>query len=1110
MAIPLEMGITITSQGLQAFNTIQAGMAALGGQMQKLATVPFGEGMGLGGLAADLFEKAPGLAQNLGRAMSAMATMSQTAGATTVQNLEATANAFDKVRISLLSITPEYNKAILQEKSYSDAVASTDVSTQGAIARLEGYRDALLSSAEGLRQTSAEAAKLAAQEQATLMVTGQTMSAMDAMAASGDLTSQALAKLANSVARVKTELLKKTEAYARLAPLGASEKAMIDELSGAELRNISILQAWIETLRSKEAATLANEQAAARLAAQQEAAAAQQKTFQLAMGGVVSAMGTMTERGTLTSQAVMQLANSLERSKMEMLANTAAGQQMILTGASLDATIGALTGREAVYIKTLEQAEKALRVKANALKETEAALRQQQEATARSTDSMMVMSSITQGVMMGMGALQGSVMSVGFGLIFLRYAIAPIVLAVAALTAALGGIIKIVKGVVRSITSLNDTLGEFTFKMQQSGTVVASTAQMWDLAIGWAEKAARPIDEVTEALSALADAKLLREDIIGAMFEYATKKGLPLATVVGMLDEAIGGLERADPEALKKLGVAWEDIADTSKRSAVITAAASAMMKQSEGAVEDWAATIEGGMDRIRAAWLGVQDVFAEPIAEKILTPFVELLSKAATNIRAMAQEVWKSDAVQAEWNRTLKLGRDVMAWLTQAYKDNEELIRFFLEKALIGVLTIFRGLLWLGKNLTKSILMLAQAFGFLYRLTKPIRDALGGISQKLKELGFGPVLAAVKEFAIDFPGGILGGLLLAGLILSGSAALAIPLLLGALASRILLKLLNLDKETEEKWKSVFDWMFVLGLIGAFFGPLGMAIGAGLGFLIGLQMNFEDEWWGKWAGVFSTTAIGALAGAKFFGPVGALIGGFLGFVVGLFLNFESEIYGIFWDIGATVDKLAVAILTPILAIEDILDKFFMGKFPETMEESLRSHLESAKSSIEDYEDWVAAKKPPLPSFKAWIPDFDEWLRENWQLEGGAGGVGGGVVAAGVAAVPSVAPTATGRGAGVFDPIAIQETWSGIMEELQEGLEVPVSQGASPERWALSNGASTERWALPKSVSQPQVIINVTGNTILNEDDARRLADKINRATMGNLTNRFGMQLGRVG
>ena len=82
-----------------------------------------------------------------------------------------------------------------------------------------------------------------------------------------------------------------------------------------------------------------------------------------------------------------------------------------------------------------------------ATRDAATATRNYRDAAMQAITPMNVMSSVTQGLMMGMGALQGSLMSVGFGLIFLRWSIPPVTLAVAGFVTLFGGVIKVLKSV---------------------------------------------------------------------------------------------------------------------------------------------------------------------------------------------------------------------------------------------------------------------------------------------------------------------------------------------------------------------------------------------------------------------------------------------------------------------------------------------------------------------------------------------------------------------------------------------------------------------------------------------------------------------------------------
>ncbi len=175
------------------------------------------------------------------------------------------------------------------------------------------------------------------------------------------------------------------------------------------------------------------------------------------LGFISSALLTLSQQAQVTPMQLDLLATRLDDFRVSLI-------KAKFPALDLEQALRKLTKEDWVLQDGVQRASDALRTQAVALQTVERSTVKVTQSTKRSTvatkkattatksmgrearltalSGMNVLSSATQGVMMAMGLLQGSVMSVGFGLIFLRYSIAPITLGVAALVASIGGVVK--------------------------------------------------------------------------------------------------------------------------------------------------------------------------------------------------------------------------------------------------------------------------------------------------------------------------------------------------------------------------------------------------------------------------------------------------------------------------------------------------------------------------------------------------------------------------------------------------------------------------------------------------------------------------------------------
>ena len=268
---------------------------------------------------------------------------------------------------------------------------------------------------------------------------------------------------------------------------------------------------------------------------------------------------------------------------------------------SLDDAVDALTKDQWLLQNALLQAAGALRTQATALQSTgkatadvgtktrnattatknaASAQRDLRTASMQAWNSMNVMSSATQGVMMGMGALQGSLTSVGFGLVFLRWSIPPVTLGIAALVVGVGGLVKIFqhfaagyekdfaeplgriedslhrafRGLAapvfeKVLLPLANTFAELAKKIEAFGLKVFQSTEFQEKLAGVIENSQRLIKRITELWGEHGD---VLEWLVQEIFNAALNS-------MNLLIDAAEGLVGIIPSL--KLG--WEDLGNT-------------------------------------------------------------------------------------------------------------------------------------------------------------------------------------------------------------------------------------------------------------------------------------------------------------------------------------------------------------------------------------------------------------------------------------------------------------------------------------------------------------------------------------------------------------------
>lgn len=522
-----------------------------------------------------------------------------------------------------------------------------------------------------------------------------------------------------------------------------------------------------------------------------------------------------------------------------------------------------VTGRSTV--KATEETKKAT-----------AALHGYRAAAWKTITATNVLASASSGLMLGFSALRGNMMGVLFGLIFLRFSIIPVTLAVAALAVVVGGLIKL-------FSSVSSEMQNVMFNAQRLRGELADSITAWRDVATFARVSGRALDDVAAAYAHLQREGALALPVMTAAANLAAAQNIPLEEAVKLITQAVG-LKEMDRKALEKLGVNMDKFTGSLTRNNVLLETSAQLTEKHAGAAEDWANRQAGAMGRAKGALESALAVFRAPMMVYVIEPILNALAAFTGHIADLVAELWKTESVQRAFAETVAYVQGVIVSLTKAYEENEELVRWFLRDALETTLFLFRGLIWTGKVLVEVLLSLAGAWRAATVLLKPIWNLLGLVSQALKDIGFGESVSEAKKWSFDFPEIMKTAFATAlNSILRGKLDLRVALL--SFLGDLLIEMLPFKDELKDTLHRIWDWTVLGGVIGAFFGApgIGLAIGAGAGIIIELlEEKFGwkiNEWFEENLPIIFSAALIGAAIASMIASVPIAIGALAGAII---------------------------------------------------------------------------------------------------------------------------------------------------------------------------------------------------------------------------------------
>lgn len=360
--------------------------------------------------------------------------------------------------------------------------------------------------------------------------------------------------------------------------------------------------------------------------------------------------------------------------------------------------------------------------------------------------------SAAQGMMMGAGVAQGSIMSVGFSLLFLKYAMIPIVIAAAAVTAGFLLAAKAVSAFKQALDAASSVATDFEKRGQQLASFFQSAAKSMDvmrqsMSLG-AQFGIDP-NQVSVALQTLEKLGINQQKYRMAILDTAAATGVAIPEISADFES----LYKTQYTGYQQLATAFYDFTKKYNVNLAIGAnsaeAAFALERRYANAASDAANTHAGVLAQLAVAWQNVGIVIGT-VYNSYLNPVVKLFTTFVKSIGLAFQNLAMQDKATGALTKSIGDFASAMNRLVPV----AQAFGYFFGTVMYYAIRI----------LSNIVKVAADAFTRFWSATKPVRDLIVNLVQDFKMIWdkAAAIVAKISEWTgINLTwGSVLGWLL--------------------------------------------------------------------------------------------------------------------------------------------------------------------------------------------------------------------------------------------------------------------------------------------------------------------------------------------------------------
>lgn len=460
--------------------------------------------------------------------------------------------------------------------------------------------------------------------------------------------------------------------------------------------------------------------------------------------------------------------------------------------------------------------------------------------------------SAVQGFMVTASAMQGNVTGLAFSLIFLQFSMFKVAAAAAVLTAAIMGPAKLVAGLLKLEWAANKA----SIALEQSGQSMAIFFQ----SAAEAQRLETMASQVSRVFG------IVREESRGMLYELSRIGAHLNDTAIKAVLNTAGATRQTASSVAKDIvnlmmssSTSIEGALERFNKQYNIQASSlnevfTALEQRFKYGAEAMAQTQQGLKTRIKETFTDLM-ISMGAIVDAVIKPTLDVILAFAEAMLGSFQELRKGAEVSGELNSNLKDVKEALKTLIPIATRFGHFVGSVLFNALMLSIRAYKLLISTiraGARFIKEVVDLLRAVASrikdgvspIEKAVIPI-GALAGAFKGLAEVLAGLSLKSLATFADDllhlrFDKIALGLTKNLGAVLRGAISGAIAGLALFFVEQLTLELVersNLSDSIKEKLTPALELGFLAAAVGIVFGPIGAAIGLGLGTAIGYAVE---------------------------------------------------------------------------------------------------------------------------------------------------------------------------------------------------------------------------------------------------------------------------------
>lgn len=375
------------------------------------------------------------------------------------------------------------------------------------------------------------------------------------------------------------------------------------------------------------------------------------------------------------------------------------------------ASVGQEADKLTTDLEELSTAERRNRMEARGMK----------SHTEEANEALMATQSIAQGAMMGYAAMRGSVLQLGFGLIFMRFSAINLVLSMAVLVAVLGNFYKILMKFNSALIANGKIFIQQEALARRFELDSAKKVEAYGAVTKAAIRAGRTTEEFTKSWEIAMAKGVASAELTLSANDLAAATGVTLDAAMSKMMETIDGggdsietyvrsLGEVDKQVIRNIKAQWNLMTPLEKTGFLIQENA----KYYKDAGKEYAMQFDNLKTSIKGAWEYSTGFLGRPFVEKFLSPMLNSMKEVGEASVEWVDSFMASKtgiALMKDLSKTGKMAADL---IKSAFEGIGDVVKAVLPPFIRFVNVALRTLVIILTPLAKNIKLVGMALTIL------------------------------------------------------------------------------------------------------------------------------------------------------------------------------------------------------------------------------------------------------------------------------------------------------------------------------------------------------------------------------------------------------------